>query len=57
MYYETNYDPPYPAARVRISYIYKTQIIQLPVFNAMIDTGADCTCIPSDLISLFPKRL
>lgn len=57
MYYETSYNPPYPAARLRISFRYKAQVIQLPIFDAMIDTGADCTCIPNTIISLLPKRL
>lgn len=50
MYYDTSYDPPYPAVRIRISVVEWDEIIQVPPFSALIDTGADRTCVPSSAI-------
>jgi hypothetical protein len=50
MYYDTAYDPPYPAVRIRITVIEWGEVIEVPLFNALIDTGADRTCIPTSII-------
>jgi hypothetical protein len=50
MYYDTTHDPPYPAARIRISTTIFGQFIQLAPINVLIDTGADRTCIPPSAI-------
>jgi predicted aspartyl protease len=45
--YEANLDPPGPVIPVRISAPRATDAVMLPM---IVDTGADCTLVPSEIV-------
>jgi hypothetical protein len=53
MHYNTTYTPAFPEARIRITFKHKGRMLGIRPFNALVDTGADNTCIP---VSLVPQE-
>jgi hypothetical protein len=49
--------PPYPEVQVRIVDNRADGRLPYPLFRAMVDTGASCTCIPEWAIPANPKPL
>ena len=47
--YDINKHPPHPSVRLRITDL--RHHLQLPVFEALIDSGSDCSAIPRRILS------
>lgn len=51
--YDETKRPPHPSVRLRITDSRRN--IQLPAFSALVDSGADCSCLPSGILSQVPR--
>ena len=54
MHYNTTYTPAFPEATIRITFKHKGRTLGMLPFNALVDTGADSTCIPASLVPTEP---
>jgi len=50
-------EPPYPEVRIKITDRGWTTPLPYDVFEAMVDTGASCTCVPEDKVPLRAKTV